>query len=165
MKLRGGTTIRIAPDEEGTLRYLFSYDISNTQPTSGIVYSYRRAFALRGNSSKRVTFIWEAFPTNTNGLIFSVNTGLSLNRGPIGFFSPTQNIPIDESILAEDRIEDSAFEPDRTGIVVDDLDPGFVVRQPEPFLTRFQFAPRDWFYSKLLVRHLRWHLYLILDPH
>lgn len=140
-----GTTIRIAADTEGMPRYLFSYEIANTQPTAGLVTSGPKAFVLAGNTSKRVTFTGQPDSSRTSGLSFSVNTGLSLNRGPIGFYIPTQNIEIDESISPYERIEDSSFLPQQIGIVVDDLDAGFIVHQSEPFYSQFRFYPRDWF--------------------
>lgn len=140
-----GTMIGIAPSEEGLSRYLFSYNIANTQPTAGIVNSYRRAFAIAGNTSKRVSFILESQSGETMTWIFDVGTGLSLNRTRLGFVASTQNVLVDKSILAEEKIEDTDFIPEWEGIVVDDLDAGFVVHQSQPGRTRFRFAPYDWF--------------------
>lgn len=147
-----GSTIEIAPNEDGLSRYLFSFEIANTQPTAGYVdllAPSRRVFALAGNTAKSVSFIWEASSSETSGLIFSVDTALSLNRGPIGFFLPTQDIPIDVTITPDEKVETSDFVPEQNGIIVDDLDAGFVVHQPDPFHMKFQFAPREWFFRNM----------------
>ncbi|MYC25070.1 MAG: hypothetical protein F4X56_04025 [Gammaproteobacteria bacterium] len=144
-----GTTTQIAPDENGMPRFLFSFDIANTQSTAGYVRvplsSVNSTLALDGNTAKRVTFTWDASSSETSGLSFDVGTSLSYNRGPIGFFVPTQNIPIDESLAPQDLVEDIIFDEHQSGIVVDDLDAGFSVQQPPPFYSKFRFYPRDWF--------------------
>ncbi len=146
-----GTMIRIAPSEEGNPRYLFSFDIANTQPTAGIVNSRSGAFALSGNSSKRVTHTLESLSGDIKTWIFDIGTGLSLNRTRLGFVVSTENVQVDESLLPIESIEDSNFVPEWEGIVVDDLDTGFQVDQPESVHVPFRFTPRDWFIRNLAL--------------
>ena len=152
-EVSSGSTTRIAKDEDGRSRLLFSFEIANTQPVSGIVQTVLPSvpiFVLGGNESKRVNVVWTPHDANTLGLSFEVRTGLSLNRGPIGFFIPVDNPTVDESIKIPDTIEMSDFVPVSNGIIVDDLDREFVVSQRKRSNSRFRFFPRDWFWIPVL---------------
>ena len=148
-EVSSGTSTRIANSEDGSPRYLFSFEIANTQATSGFLYSLRGSipvFVLAGNTSKRLTLLRELNTTDTTGVSFTVDTGFSLNRGPIGFVLPTENVPVDESLAPVDMLEESDFVPQRNEIIVDDLDVDFSVHQPIPTSIQLRFAPRDWFW-------------------
>lgn len=148
-----GNTTRIADNEHGEPRYLYSFEIANTSSTSGYFYSLRRSFqptVLEGNTSKRLTLLWEEDSIESVGRSFTVDTGLSLNRGPIGIFVPFKNVELDTSRVPEDVLEESDFVPHSTEIIVDDLDPGFVAYQSRPRSGTFRVVPQDWFWVSVL---------------
>lgn len=144
-----GVSTRIADSEDGKPRFLFSFDITNTQPTAGFVRVpiYLRSnptIVLDGDTSKRVTILLDRGLDYGTGLNLSLYTGLSLNRGPLGFLISTMNVPTDETLVPRSVVEESNFVPHLSGIVVDDLDDGFIVHQPKPVSMQFQLTPRDW---------------------
>lgn len=144
-----GTPTRIANSEDGSPRFLFTFEIANTQETSGFLHTLRDTlpvFTLAGNSSKRLTVVRELISKDQSGVSFIIDTGLSLNRGPIGFVLPTEGVPIDESLAPVDQMEESDFVPKSDEIIVDDLNSGFVVHQSKPLPLLFRYAPRDWFW-------------------
>ena len=141
-------TTRIANSEDGEMRYLFSFDIANTQPTAGYVlpsHAPRQIFVLPQHTSKRITTLLKR-DTNETDRFFHVRafTGLSLNREPIEF-NLLKNVEIDESLEPLETLEPSDFVPKPIGIVVDDLDSGFIAHQSKPISHEFRFVPRDWF--------------------
>ncbi|MXZ44150.1 MAG: hypothetical protein F4Z01_04120 [Gammaproteobacteria bacterium] len=144
-----GTPTRIANSEDGSPRFLFTFEIANTQETSGFLHTLRDTlpvFTLAGKTSKRLTVVRELSSRDQSGVSFIIDTGLSLNRGPIGFVLPTEGVPVDESLAPVDQIEESDFVPKRDEIIVDDLNSGFVVHQSKPLPFLFRYAPRDWFW-------------------
>ena len=143
-----GTTTRIGDSENGKPRYIFSFDIVNTQSTTGFVYTLGGtlpAIVLEGNTSKRVTTVREVDSNDLFEVSFTVDTGLSLNRGPIGFVLRTENVPVDESLAPVDKLEESEWIPQYKEIIVDDLDAGFIVHQSSPVQKPLEVLPRDWF--------------------
>ena len=143
-----GTTIRIADSKKGKPRYLFSFEIANTQSTTGYAYTLGASLLpiiLKGDTSKRVTIVREVDSTDLFEVSFTVDTGLSLNRGPIGFVLQAENVPIDESLTPVDKLEESDWVPQQNEIIVDDLDAGFVVYQANPIQESLRILPQDWF--------------------
>ena len=148
-----GITTRIADNEHGEPRYLYSFEIANTSSTSGYFYSLGRSFqptVLEGNTSKRLTLLWEEDSVESVGRSFTVDTGLSVNRGPIGIFVPFKNVELDTSRVPEDVLEETDFLPHSTEIIVDDLDTGFVAYQSPPRGGTFRVVPQDWFWVSVL---------------
>ena len=144
-----GTATRIANSEDGSQRYLFSFDIANTQTTAGYVHSLNDSLppvVIDGNTSKRFTVVHELNADDTDAVSFTVHTGFSLNRGRIGVVIPTDRSVVDEALAPVDKIEESDFVPKRDEIIVDDLNSGFVVHQSKPLPLLFRYAPRDWFW-------------------
>ena len=149
-ELEQGVSTQIADSEDGKPRFLFSFDIRNSQSAAGYVFvpAYLPSnplIVLEGNTSRHVTILLDRGLDFGAGLNLPLYTGLSLNRGPLGLFIRTKNVSVDESLVPQAVVKESNFVPKQIGIVVDDLDDGFVVHQPSPIPMRFRLVPRDWF--------------------
>ncbi len=137
------TVRRIADGERGSPRHETSFDVRNTASVDGYVsiqfpteesvewmfpsMSTGINFRIDGNTSKQLNLTTEQRPYSVY-----VNPMLSRNRGTI-------RIELPEGEIEEDRLEQprpeevaSDWTPADSRIVVDDLDPGFAVEQPEP---------------------------------
>ncbi|MYC25557.1 MAG: hypothetical protein F4X56_06545 [Gammaproteobacteria bacterium] len=144
-----GTATRIANSEEGSLRYVFTFDVANTQSTTGFVYLLTGSLppiVIEGNTSKRFTVLQELDADDSEAASFTIHTGFSLNRRRFGVVIPTDRSSVDATLAPVDKIEESDFVPQRDEIIVDDLDLGFVVHQSNPLPFLFRYAPRDWFW-------------------
>ncbi|MXZ44119.1 MAG: hypothetical protein F4Z01_03960 [Gammaproteobacteria bacterium] len=154
-EVSSSTTKRIANSENGVRQFLFSFEIANTQPTPGFVLiPAARSFSgfiLPEHTAKRVTILLKRDSNASLDHTYDISayTGLSLNRGPIEFL-PLQNVDIDESLEAVEVLEPSDFVPTQNGIIVDDLDAGFIAHQRKPVRNRFRYAPQDWFALPIL---------------
>ena len=145
-ELSPGTVTRISNSEEGEIRYLFSFDVANTQPVAGYVGispGNVPAFILSGNTSKRITSL-SVTRSESENLRGRIHTYLSLNRDPIWFSIPIDNESIDESLEPKVGLQESNFYPHANDIIIDDLDAGFVVYQSKRQQSQFRFAPQTW---------------------
>lgn len=132
-------TRRIADDEFGYNQYQATIEIRNTQPISGVVqlrypqsttwqsfddFALTRGVIVPGNSAKRINPI-VSYPMETVMVI----PHLSLNREYFLTSRPTETITGELDAMQLPFEEQSNWSPRQHGIVVDDLDPGFIVEQ------------------------------------
>ena len=136
------TVRRIADDERGNPRHETTLDIRNTASVDGYVTiglvtegssewsqypSQGPNFRIDGNTSKQIKVTSVPRPYSVN-----VNPMLSRNREVMQLQLPEGEIEDDRT--AQPGLEEVASDwaPDDPRIVIDDLDPGFFVNQPEP---------------------------------
>lgn len=123
------------PDlEDGTTQYRTSFNVRNQEEGTGIftVYSMPQfsipATRIEANSSIEVNAV-TTMPSNT----VQLHTYFSRNRYPIVFHDTIANIDeeqVDQVLLP--NLRKSNWKPQaQEGIIVDDLDPGFSVVEPE----------------------------------
>lgn len=148
---------RMEDDTNGSPQYQTSVHVRNMEDVAGYVrlrypdersrewrfpiLTSSRAVRVDGHSSKKINLV-----TSYEPRMVHFDPGLSLNRNE---FDLTRTSPMIEERLdsaIEPFEEQSSWEPVRnTGIIVDDLDPGFVVFQTNPNLSRQTRAgPLGW---------------------
>ncbi|MYD46182.1 MAG: hypothetical protein F4W92_07510 [Gammaproteobacteria bacterium] len=152
-EVSSGTATRIANSEDGSLRYVFTFDVANTQSTTGFVYLLSGSLppiVIDGNTSKKFTVLRELDADDSEAVSFTIHTGFSLNRRRFGVVIPTDHSSVTQVLAPMDKIEESDFIPQRDEIIVDDLDVGFVVQQSNPLPFLFRYTPRDWFWVSTL---------------
>ncbi len=146
---------RPVDDEEGNPRYQTSFHVFNNQSTEGVFwFAYPRennrrgrwprsdAVFVDGDSSVRVN-LTTTYPINYIYFIPS----LSLNRTPLSI-TPLESVAWESRVPAgEPRpfVEPSDWRPSDEGIVIDDLDPGFLADQPPDFKQSSTIGPLGWF--------------------
>ena len=149
------TIERLRDDDEGNPQYQCSFHIRNTESTSGyfvVDYEMRvpgeqwfrststEGVFIGGRTSKQVNIV-SAYPV----VGLSIEPFVSLNRGSIDV---AVSAPKKEESSSRDQsalLEESDWTPTETGIVVDDLDPGFSTSQPSQDLTRSStLGPLGW---------------------
>ena len=149
---------RMEDDTNGSPQYQTSVHVRNMEDVTGYVrlrypdehtsqwrypiLTSSKAVRVNGHSSKKINIV-----TSYEPRMVHFNPGLSLNRNEIDL---TRSSPLIEERLdsaIEPFEEQSSWQPVRNkGIIVDDLDPGFVVFQTNPNLSRKTRAgPLGWF--------------------
>ena len=133
------STRRIADDEFGANQYQATIEIRNTQPISGVVqlrypestswqsfsdFALTRGVIVPGNSAKRINPI-VSYPMATAMVV----PHLSLNREYLWFPGMSESLSREQVSMQLPFEEESSWSPRQHGIVVDDLDPGFIVKQ------------------------------------
>ena len=152
------TTFRIQDNERGNPQYQTSVAVRNTSNVAGSVrlqfpteetwnwtHPYlesSKAVQIHGNSTKRISLL-TAYEIRSVYL----NPGLSLNRNRIGLSrDPSSSNELTELEPAPYEATESWTPTIDEGIIVDDLDPGFVVLQKAPRTKRpSRVGPRAWF--------------------
>lgn len=134
-------TRRIADDEFGSNLYQATIEIRNTQPIAGVVqlrypqsttwqsfseFAVTRGVIVPGNSAKRLNPI-VSYPLESAIVL----PHLSLNREYFVTSRPTETITSETDGMQLPFEEQSTWAPLQQGIVVDDLDPGFIVDQSD----------------------------------
>lgn len=154
------TSVRIEDDMNGNPQYQTSVDIRNTQPVSGLVRlqfpSERTAYddfpymiesiesnavRIEGNSAIRINLV-----TRYEIRKLYLDPGASLNRTPIGLVR-SHSSPIEQMHLkTQPFMEASTWSPvSEDGIIVDDLDSEFSVKQPRLHTSRrMSVGPLGW---------------------
>ena len=151
------TTFRVADDEQGNPRYQTSVTVRNIQPVAGFVrlefpteesWNWSHPYLtgsdgvrIEGGTSKKINL-----QTSYEVRSLYLDPGLSLNRSSFVLTKstePTESLPKVNSAPLE---EASSWKPtDEEGIVVDDLDPGFVVEQRRIRVSRSsRVGPINW---------------------
>ncbi len=136
-----GTQVRIADDDQGNPQYQSTIDVRNVQPVAGyiqLLYSGPTGFeqspgiVIDAMTAKRINLV-----TNIPLDRFSLLTGLSLNRGSNEITPRMESEPEQLDINPDPFVEESNWTPALgSGIVVDDLDPGFHIFQVNPKVKR-----------------------------
>ncbi|MCY4143098.1 MAG: hypothetical protein OXG08_05330 [Gammaproteobacteria bacterium] len=152
------TTFRIQDDERGNPQFQTSVAVRNTSNVAGSVrlqypteetwnwiHPYvesSKAVRIEGNSTKQINLL-TAYEIRSVYL----NPGLSLNRDVLGLIrDPSSPNELTNREPASYETIGSWSPPFEEGIIVDDLDPGFVVQQKAPRTTRpSRVGPRAWF--------------------
>lgn len=141
-------------DDDGYPRLQITMDIRNTESVSGIVIPWHRTTGLDQpitigpDNARRINILLTNPPLDQFEYSFRLFSGLSLNRDSV-------EVRVDLSTIGEQStqspsmyIEDSSWEPESRGIVIDDLDPGFTIEQPKIEATRkLTSGPMGWFRS------------------
>lgn len=146
--------VRVSDDDEGYPRLQITMDIRNTESVSGIVIPWHRTSGhdqpvrIGPDSVRRINILLTNPPLDQNEYSFRLYSGLSLNRDSVEVRVDLSNIGGQSSQSPSMYVEDSGWEIQSRGIVVDDLDPGFTIQQPKIEATRtLTSGPMGWFRS------------------
>ncbi len=160
------TIRRIADDERGRTQYETSFAIRNASSVDGFVSvwipteeeaEWSSSSPLRGitakidsNVSKRLNLTSAHQPHSVY-----VNPMLSRNRGVMQLSLPDGEIEEDRTALPRAEESASDWAPDDSRIVVDDLDPGFSVVQPDSNTQQQAgVGPASWFDTSVYLPEL-----------
>lgn len=141
---------RLSDDEDGTTRFETKFAIQNTQPVEGFVNVEHMNEAvpihIEGDSTKQISLVSVSPPPLDSTRRFELYSGLSMNRGNIQIPSDVTDIPWREDAEPGVLSSKSDWKPKQEGIVIDDLDKGFSVDQPQTFLQNSRWiGPARWF--------------------
>lgn len=149
---------RIADDSEGHAQFKTSVTVRNLESTAGLVrlryptertwdwmfpyYTESQGVLIPGNSARRINLI-----TPYEVRVAHLLPGLSQNRGVITLRKRSSGDEELENVESLPFSENSEWIPaQEIGIIVDDLDPGFVVHQSLPSLSPYtSMGPIGWF--------------------
>ena len=149
---------RMKDDEDGSPQYQTSVHVRNIEDTAGFIrlrypterthnwsYPYltsSNAIRVDAQSSKKINLVTSYEPSMVH-----LDPGLSLNRNEIALSRSSSSIEERLDSTPSPFEEDSSWNPaEEVGIIVDDLDPGFVVFQSNPNLKpSTRVGPLGWF--------------------
>lgn len=145
---------RISDDTDGNLRLQVTLDVRNRESAPGIVvprlhnFLYEQPIRFGPNSSKRINLVLTNPPLDRSEFKIYMYSALSLNREITDIHVDLSNIGTSSEVSPVDYIEDSNWRMESLGIVIDDLDPGFTIGQPNVAATRsLTSGPIGWFRS------------------
>lgn len=149
---------RMKDDSNGAPQYQTSLQVRNTEDVAGFVrlrypnertqgWSYpiltsSKAIRVDGHSSKRINLVTGYEPS-----MVYLDPGFSLNRNEIALTRSSASVEERLDSAPSPFEENSSWIPsDEQGIIVDDLDPGFVVFQSKPSVKpSTRVGPVGWF--------------------
>lgn len=147
------TVRRISDDEDGRQRHQISFDVYNSQSVTGVVQPWlggiQKPVVIEPKSTKQINVVYPDSFSIGMFLGFSLDTFLSLNQGPMQLLLHATDIPLHLQSLPDPYETDSDWRPEEIGIVVDNLDLGFTVNQPQSVWKRPTIGFVDWIFPRM----------------